>query len=88
MDQDLEFMYRHELKAEVRRLRAAIRSVVTQRCDHLCWRDVYTDLSKLVGIEFEPEMIDDSEKMLVNCRQFIESLKTGGPYIPIYYERK
>ncbi len=33
--------------AEVQRLREAIRKVVTQRADDLCWRDVYTELAAL-----------------------------------------
>lgn len=86
-DQDVQFMYRCQLKAEIVKLRSAIRKVVSQRCDDLCWRDVYTDLSKLVGVPFHPEMIDDPEKMLANCCQFIHSLRTGGPYTPIYHER-
>lgn len=87
-DSDVEFMDRQTLKAEIRKLREAIRSVVTQRCDNVCWRDAYTDLAKLVGIDYCPELIDDPEKMLANCCQFIHSLRTGGPYIPIYHERR
>ena len=75
--------------AEIGRLRdleAAVRRVVTQRADAICWRDAYTDLARLVGVEFLPELICDREKMLANCRAFVDSLH-GGPYVPVYVER-
>jgi hypothetical protein len=79
-----------DLLAEVRRLRArveeledAIKGVVTQRADDLCWRDVYTEMAKLVGIDFTPELICDQEKFLANCKRFDESLRSGGKYIPV-----
>jgi len=73
--------------ARVRTLENAIRKVVTQRADDLCWRDVYTDLAKLVGVEFCPALICDPEKFIANCRQFDASLRGGGKYQPVYVEK-
>jgi hypothetical protein len=62
-----------------------VKEAVTQRCDHICWRDLYTNLAKLVGVEFVPDLIDDPAKMKANCDVFIDSLYNG-PYKPIYHE--
>lgn len=70
------------------RLDAAVRRVVSQRADDLCWMDVYVELAGLVGVEFVPELIDPPERMLGNCRRFVDSLKTGGPYVPVYVEQR
>ena len=64
-------------------LRNAIRSVVTQRADDLCWRDVYTDLAKLVEIKFTPELFAESDKFLANCKRFDASMRSG-PYRPVF----
>lgn len=84
---DPEFMSRKEHKAEIRRLRAAITKVVTQRGDDICWRDVYTELAALVGVDPTPHLINDKEKMLANCDRFCNSLMDG-PYIPVYVEKR
>ena len=81
-------MLKDELVIEVERLRAAIRNVVTQRADALCWRDAYTDLAGLVGIQFCPQLIADPEQFAANCKHFDTSLRTGGKYIPIFCEKK
>lgn len=65
---------------ELERLRDAIRSVVTQEADDLCWLDVYTNLAKLVGIYFTPKLMADPEKFIANCRRFNKSLREGGKY--------
>lgn len=70
----------------LREIRDVVRRVVTERADRLCWRDVYTELADLVGVKFCPELIEP-EKMLVNCCQFIYSLRTGGEYKPVFVER-
>jgi hypothetical protein len=75
----------HAATEEAEALREAIRQIVTQRGDNICWRDVYTDLAKLVGVDFCPQLIADPEKMLVNCRAFVQSLQSG-PYVPVYVE--
>lgn len=79
-----------KLVAEVKRLRLledVVRRIVTQRADNLCWRDVYTELATLVGVEFCPDLIADPEHMLTNCCAFVHSLRTGGKYLPVYVER-
>lgn len=75
-----------DLTARIVELETAIRKVVTQRGDDICWRDAYTDLAKLVGIDFCPELICDPEKHLANCCMFIGSLRTG-KYKPIFVEQ-
>lgn len=69
------------------KLEAAVRRVVTQRADDLCWRDVYTELAELVGVEFCPALMADPEQFNANCRRFDESLRNGGQYIPVYGEK-
>lgn len=75
-----------ELMNDSDRLREAIKKVLTQRGDDICWRDVYTDLAKLVGIEFTPELICDPAQHLANCERFISSLQQG-PYVPVFVEK-
>ena len=70
------------------KLEAAVKSMLTQRGDDICWRDLYTELAKLVGVEFSPELICDRAKMLENCKRFIDSIYDGGPYITVYVELK
>lgn len=70
----------------LKRLEEAVYSMVTQRGDNLCWRDLYTQLAPLVGIEFVPEMICDKKKMLANCERFVDSLMSGEQYKPIFVE--
>lgn len=69
-------------KMRVEELENAIRSVVTQKADDVCWMDAYTMLGKLVGIEVTPESLAllPTAKMLDNCGRFIDSLKRGCPY--------
>jgi hypothetical protein len=70
----------------LKQLEAAVIKMVTLRGDDLCWRDIYTDLAKLVGIDFCPELMIDQDKMLANCKCFTDSLYNGGPYKPVYVE--
>jgi hypothetical protein len=63
----------------VEQLETAIKKVVTQNGDDICWMDVYKDLGSLVGIEFNPEMLPRDE-MLSNCAKFVDSLLTGTEY--------
>lgn len=67
------------LQRRNRELEEEIKGVVTQPLDDICWRDVYTRLAKLVGIEFDPDMLPKSQ-MMKQCERFIDSLKGGEPY--------
>lgn len=73
--------------AEYQRLRDIERSVryaLMQEGDSICWRDLYSTLGKLLGLEnYLPKLMDDPEKMHANCRRFIESLYSG-PYVPLH----
>lgn len=73
-----------QLKARIDELENGIKRVVTQEGDDLCWRDIYTELAKLVGIKFVPQLMADPEKFAANCKAFDTSLRTGGKYVPIY----
>lgn len=70
----------------VDQLETAIRKVVTQAGDDLCWRDIYVELARLVGIEFNPDLLP-KEQMLRNCERFIDSLASGAPYFSVERER-
>lgn len=72
---------RQSAPERVKELEAAIRDVVMQRADDLCWFDVYTKLAGLVGLDLGREvMMLPAEDMLVNCARYVKSLKTGCPY--------
>lgn len=73
-----------QLRAKVAELEEAIRWVVTQQADDLCWMDVYVRLGKLVGIEITLEQLAmlPKAKMLDNCERFICHLQTGVNYSP------
>lgn len=45
----------------------------------LCWRDIYVELAKLVGIDFNPDLLP-KDRTLRNCERFIDSLATLKPY--------
>ena len=77
-----------ELGDRINTLEAAIEKVVTQEGDDLCWRDIYTELAGLIGIDFVPKLICDPDHMAANCKAFDKSLREGGEYIPIYTEKK
>jgi hypothetical protein len=68
-------------------LDGAVRRIIALEADDVCWRDAYTDLAKLVGVDYCPQLICDDEKMLANCGMFIRSLK-GGPYIPVHVRER
>lgn len=87
VNKDIEYLDRVELKKKIVHLRDKIKKIVLARCDDICWRDVYTDLAAEVGVYFEPELIDEPYKHLINCSRFIDSLRDG-KYTPIYHERK
>lgn len=68
------------------RLDAAVRKMVTQEGDDLCWRDLYEDCAALVGVSFCPKLIENEDAQEANCKAFIRSLKSG-PYCPIFVDR-
>lgn len=72
--------------SRIEELEAAITRVVTQRGDDLCWRDIYTELARLVGIEFCPQLMADPEQFAANCKRFDASLRDG-KYTPVYCEK-
>lgn len=61
------------LGKRVSELESAIRDVLDQKFDDICWMDVYTKLGKLVGKPFEPHALDP-ERMLRNCELFVDSV--------------
>jgi hypothetical protein len=69
----------HGSDVRVKELEDAIRRVVTQQADDLCWMDVYNYLAALVGVRFDPAMLP-ADQMLANCDRYVNSLKTGCPY--------
>jgi hypothetical protein len=65
-------------------LDGAVRRVLAQKGDDVCWRDVYTELAGLVGVDPTPHLICDERQFLANCRRFHQSLKSGGDYVPVF----
>jgi len=78
MSDDIE-----RLRAEVDRLRkleSVVVRVLSQKGDDHCWRDIYTEMAGLVGVEFAPEVLDKTT-MLRNCEHFVDCLLKGEHYI-------
>lgn len=63
------------LRARVEELESAIRWVVTQQGDDLCWMDVYQRLGPLVGVDFDPVLVP-TVLFLENCRRYESSLRS------------
>src|SRR4051812_36026517 len=68
-----------ELIARVHELENAIRYVVTQTADDICWMDAYSKLGEQVGIKFDPTLIDPAI-MRKNCDRYIDSIYSGCVY--------
>jgi hypothetical protein len=66
--------------ATLRELRAVVIRVLSQKGDDVCWRDVYTEMAHLVGVEFVPVVLD-KPTMERNCKHFIKCLLDGEHYI-------
>lgn len=82
---DIEFLPRQDLKAEIRRLRAAIRDHRDQRADDRCVEDddrLYAALGD--GIKCD-RRVGDKAQMLKNCERFIRRRCENG-YWPTYQQ--
>lgn len=67
-------------EARISLLEGTIREIVsTTFGDDHCWMDVYTKLGALIGIKFDPLMLD-KQTMLRQCDRFVTSLLAGCPY--------
>jgi hypothetical protein len=66
-------------RARVQELETAIKDVVTQDLDNICWMDVYTKLAKLIGIEFNPFKLP-KDIFDANCARFSLAMYTDKPY--------
>lgn len=73
-----------QLRAKVAELEEAIRWVVTQQADDLCWMDAYVRLGKFVGVEITLDQLAmlPKGKMMANCDHFITCLQKGIGYKP------
>jgi hypothetical protein len=60
-------------------LEDAIRYVVRQKFDDVCWLDVYVKLGKLVGIEYDPLLLP-REQFVRQCGHFYDCLASGESY--------
>jgi hypothetical protein len=69
--------------ARLKAIEDAVRYALAQEGDDICWRDLYSKLSGLLGIDFMPKLMESPEKMKANCSRFIDSLYDG-PYVPIH----
>jgi hypothetical protein len=75
---------------ELKRLLAieeAVRYALTQRGNAICWRDLYTKLGDLLGVDFTPKLMDDPKVMEAECRRFITSIYAG-PYVPLHTTKR
>lgn len=68
-----------EIAEKHEKLEAAVRKMLALEGDDICWRDIYTELAGLVGVEFRPTMLPKPQ-MLANCSRFIDSLQSGEHY--------
>lgn len=66
--------------ARLRKLEAVVKGVLSQEDDDHCWRDVYTEMAELVGVEWKPKVID-KPTMLRNCERFVDCLLSGEHYV-------
>jgi hypothetical protein len=64
----------------LRKLEVVVVRVLTQQGDDHCWRDVYTEMAGLVGMEFLPVVLD-KPTMIRNCDHFVDCLLSGDHYV-------
>ncbi len=71
-----------DLEDQIAAMKDAIRWVVTQQADDLCWMDAYVRLGKFVGVEITLEQLKmlPKGKMLTNCDHYITCLQNGIDY--------
>ncbi len=67
-------------------LRDTVKRILAQETDSLCWRDAYTELANLVGIEWKPTLLP-REAFIPNCERFCDSLLSGEHYLAKFTER-
>ena len=83
MDDDLESLSRPELVAEIKRLRAGIRTHRDSTGHELCWH--HPDLWNLLPEKVVPEVaIPPWPKFLRGCLRYRESLERELPNAPIH----
>lgn len=79
IDSDIEGLMRHELKAEIRRLRTAIRKHRDQKLDDRCWMDDF-ELYESLPEGIDPSYVDlrllPHEVMMKNCDHFVRCRST------------
>lgn len=61
-------------------LESEVKGVLAQKGDDHCWRDIYTNMARLVGVEFNPEILT-KQQMMKNCDHFVTCLLVGKHYI-------
>jgi hypothetical protein len=63
----------------VKELETAIHNALDQSGDNICYLDIYRDLGKLVGREFNPVVLSEEQHM-DNCRRYHRCLVSAQPY--------
>lgn len=66
-------------RARVRHLETLIHKTVTQNMDDICWMDVFANLAKEVGVDFNPLKLP-RHQFEKNCARFTEDLYAKKPY--------
>jgi hypothetical protein len=83
MDEDLEGLSRHELIAEVKRLRAGVREHRDSTGHDLCWH--HPKLWALLPEKIAPEVaVPPWPKFLRGCLRYRESLERELPNAPVF----
>ena len=82
MDGDLELMSREELVAEVKRLRAGVRTHRDSSGHELCWH--HPDLWELLPEKMDPDVaVPPWPKFLRGCVKYRESLDRQLPHAKV-----
>ncbi len=71
-----------QAQSDLMQVTEAIRYVVTQQADDVCWMDAYVKLGKFVGVDVTLESLKLLPKavMMKNCDHFVDCLQLGVPY--------
>jgi hypothetical protein len=67
-------------------LRDAVKRILAQNVDQVCWRDTYTELADLVSVDWKPTLLP-REAFIPNCERFCDSLLSGEHYVAKFTER-